>query len=357
MNTIKSIFKYFIKNPGQMKLLFVITFIIYGIIISAISYSLSHHYQMESTKTRIIETQRESFKIKSDNLKTKIEKFVDEIKALRESKTFKDYVYNQNQNEHIIDLFSVMMNNNKEVSQLRFINLEGDEKIRFQRNMIGDTPIKIGKDELQNKKSRYYFKDIKKTPEDVIWFSKIDLNIEHGKIQIPIVPTLRIGISVCSLDGFEGILIMNIFFEDIIKKYVESPFFYISIYDKDAEFIYHEHPNNKGEMKNYSWSRYLKSEVNFDVHKDNVEILLDSSKTSDYIFKKSIHDIIPNEDGLVVYYEPKISKLQEVEEDDHSYMITVTFIVLILSLPLALIISILPNMLNEELYESFKKPF
>jgi len=335
-----------------MKLLFVFTFIIYGIIISAISYSISHYYQIESTKTRILEIQRQNFNIKSNNLKTKIERFEKVLESIRESNIFKNYVDIKNDNENVIDLFSVMMNNNKELSQLRFINLNGDEEIRFERNMIGDTPLKIEENEFQNKKNRYYFKNIKETPSNSIWYSKLDLNIEHGKIEIPIVPTLRIGTSVYSKNGFEGILIMNIFFEKIIQEYVESPFFYISIYDKDGEFIHHKHLDSQGILKDYSWTRYLKKDTNFNIHKENLKSLSENKKSVDYIFKKSIYDIIPNRDRLFVYYGPKISKVQELEENDGSYMISVTIIVLLISIPLSFIISIIPNMLNEELYQT-----
>ncbi len=76
--------------------------------------------------------------------------------------------------------------------QVRFIDIKGDEKIRIDKDTKTRNPVIIAPNKLQNKKNRYYFKEIINTPEDTFWFSDIDLNIERGKVQVPFQPTLRI---------------------------------------------------------------------------------------------------------------------------------------------------------------------
>ncbi|PLY07188.1 MAG: hypothetical protein C0625_06115 [Arcobacter sp.] len=354
LHKIEFILKYFIKHPAQMKLLLIFTFIIYGMLISFISYSLTHHYQAGSTKIKLMEDQRQSFNIKSNHLKEKMNGFENALESFNSSEIFKRYIDLGTENENIRDLFSVIMNDNKELSQLRFIDKDGNEKIRFDRNELGEKSFEVLGENLQNKKTRYYFKEIKYSPKNKTWYSKLDLNIERGEIQMPIVPTLRVGKAVYNKKGFQGILIMNIFFKDILEKYVQSPFFYISIYDKDGEFIYHKHLTKDGKLKDYSWSKYLKKDFNFNMHKKNLKTVLLDVNANDYIFEKSIHHIIPNADDLSVHYEPKLKELKEFEENDQNYIFTVTIIVLLLSLPLSFIISMLPSMLNDELFKMKK---
>lgn len=354
MNKIKSIFRYFMKKPLQMKLLFVLTFIIYGAIISSISYSILHHYQAELTKTRLVETQRENFISKSNTLKNILKKNEHELIGIKNSSIFKSFVETKNKDKNIVDLFSLMISHNRNLSQLRFINSNGDEVIRFERKKINSDVYEIEEKNLQNKKNRYYFKNIKDYDKNKIWYSNIDLNREHGEIQFPIVPTLRIGTAIYSQKGFEGILIMNIFFKEILKEYTKSPFFYVSIFDRDGEFIYHRHLNRHGVEDDYSWSRYLDKDVNLDIHYKKIEEANIFSNKKEYIFIKSLKDIVPNTEGLSVFYEPKIDELKKIEENEQNYIVTVTLIVLLLSIPLSLIISIIPNMLNDELFETKK---
>lgn len=349
-----NVFKYFIDHPIKMRLLFVFTFILYGILISTISYSVSNHYQTKQTKSKLLKTQEQSFSIKTKHLEEMMDNFTLEIEALKKSKYFKKYIETNSNKEIVDELFSVMISHNKHLSQLRYIDENGLEKIRFDRDAFGERAFKIDDKKLQNKASRYYFKDIKNTPRNTIWYSKLDLNVEHGKIQMPIVPTLRIGTPVYLNNEFKGVLIMNIFFKDIINDFTQSPFFYITIHDKNGEFIHHKHPNVMGVMTDYSWSRYLENNFNLDIHKQNLKRLLENPETKDYILNKTIADIIPNNEGLAVYYEPKMIKLREIEKNERSYILTVTLIVLLISVPLALVISVIPNVLNHELFETKK---
>lgn len=348
-----SILKYFINKPLHMKLVFVVMFILYGIIISAISYKLSNHYQIKKTQEKLVNSHKQSFTMRTSVLKDKMTNFVSEINILRESTSLKSYI-EKNKKESIKDLFSLVINSTPDISQLRYINEFGDEKLRFDRTMLGASGFYVEKEKLQNKASRYYFKEIKKLKEKDIWYSKLDLNIEHGKIQKPIVPTLRVGTPVYIKGEFKGIIIMNIFFKDIINEFISSPFFYITIFDKDGNFIHHKHPDEKGIIVDYSWSKYLGKSFNLDIHKKVVQKSIENKDMRNYYFKETITDIIPNQDKLSVFFEPKLLKIKELEQDDSNYIITVTFIVLLISIPLSFLISTIPNILNTEIFETKK---
>ena len=354
MKKMQKLFLFFINKPLYMKLLFVVMFVLYGAIISTISYSITKHYQAKNTKTKVLEAQKQSFKIKTTNLKIKMDGFVSNLYFLRQSLLFNEYLQTKNLDYKVLDLFKFVMSTNKDLSQLRYIDENGFEKIRYDRSKINDDYITLKTENLQNKSSRYYFKEIKEKTDGLIWYSKLDLNMEHGVIEKPIVPTLRIGTPVYEGDAFKGIVIMNIFFEQILKDFVDSSFFNISIFDVDGEFIHNKIEKDSKVIDN-SWSRYLNKEYN--LYKYN-EYLIEISKEkglNDYYISQSISPIIPNQDQLSVFYEPNILKLKEIEENERNYIYTVTLIVLFLSLPLALIISIIPNMLNEQLFQTKKR--
>jgi diguanylate cyclase (GGDEF)-like protein len=135
------------------------------------------------------------------------------------------------------------------IFQLRFLDKNGLEVVRVDKKI--DYHI-IKKENLQNKKNRYYFNDIYQLEENEIWLSNIDLNVEHGKIEYPHKPTLRIGLPVFVDGTKEGILIVNLNMLSFLQNFQKSSFFKISIIDKDKNTLITT--NNK-----YNWSKYLKS--------------------------------------------------------------------------------------------------
>lgn len=353
MNKVKKLFIFLINKPLYMKFLLVLMFVLYGAIISTISYSISNYYQVQNTKEKLIKTQKQSFKVKSNNLKNKMNSFNYSLESLKNSRTFLNFVTKQNNKKELEDIFLLIMQSKKDISQLRYLDENGQEKIRFDRESIANKPYLLHKKQLQNKASRYYFKEIKNTKNNTIWYSKLDLNIEHGVIQKPIVPTLRIGTPIYINKEFKGIVMMNIFFKNIILDFIDSSFFYISVFDKDGEFIYNKIHIDSKYIDN-SWSRYIKNEQNYERYKEYKKILMKDENIKEYIFSESISSIIPNTDELSVEFNPKVLKLKEVHDSDANYILSVTVFVLLISIPLALVISILPNMINRELFDTKK---
>ncbi len=155
--------------------------------------------------------------------------------------------------QHVRSLFLVIMRKHPELMRLRYINTQGQEVIRFDRNHnSSEKPYEISKRHLQNKAHRGYFIETAKLSEGSFWFSKLDLNIEHKKIEIPIKPTLRASTPVYINGSFRGIVIVNVLVKELlenIKQFLEDML--ITIVDQDGEMIIH--PNSQ-----YSWSRYLK---------------------------------------------------------------------------------------------------
>lgn len=93
-------------------------------------------------------------------------------------------------------------------SQIRFLSLEGQEIIRIEER--NGTYTLVEQEDLQNKSDRSYFREMKKLPQDQLYVSPIDLNIEQGTIDIPFKHMIRFGLSIFSSEGEKkGYLIFN----------------------------------------------------------------------------------------------------------------------------------------------------
>ena len=87
--------------------------------------------------------------------------------------------------------------------QARWISLDGQELIRFDHQ--GGEITEISAPELQDKSNRDYFRSMRDLEIGQIYISKFNLNVEHGQIEIPFRPTVRIGIRAS-----EGYVLANL---------------------------------------------------------------------------------------------------------------------------------------------------
>jgi PAS domain S-box-containing protein len=100
--------------------------------------------------------------------------------------------------------------------QVRWIDEEGREKIRISRGKDG--PYIESRQNLQNKSQRYYFKAASLLHPGELYASRIDLNVEHGELERPLKPMLRIATAVADTQGNRrGIIIINILMTPVFE--------------------------------------------------------------------------------------------------------------------------------------------
>lgn len=93
--------------------------------------------------------------------------------------------------------------------QIRYIDELGMERVRV--NVSDGQAVPVAEDRLQSKASRYYFKDAFALNRDEIFISPLDLNIEHGRIEVPYKPMLRFATPVFDSSGRKrGVVIINL---------------------------------------------------------------------------------------------------------------------------------------------------
>ena len=152
---------------------------------------------------------------------------------------FDSFLENQNNKDEIQKLFLYFAQLKPNIMQIRYINKDGKEIIRIDRDRIDQAAYIIKDENLQDKSKRDYFLNAKTMEKNKVQFSALDLNIEHGKIEIPFKSTIRAMMAVSKNDTFDGMLIINYFADDVLKRLTNAVSYDIIIFDKDGYIIAH----------------------------------------------------------------------------------------------------------------------
>lgn len=114
--------------------------------------------------------------------------------------------------EHLQSLeasFLTLARRNPRYQQIRWIDESGYERVRIMRDQ--EEPYAVHPGQLQDKSSRYYFDAAKELMPGELYISRIDLNMEHGEVELPPRPVLRIATPVeDSTRKRHGIIVINI---------------------------------------------------------------------------------------------------------------------------------------------------
>lgn len=143
-------------------------------------------------------------------------------------------------------IFSAFLAYHPEYYQLRYLDEKGDEIVRA--DLIGKTIKITPRNELQNKAQYPYFMETMKLKEDEVYYSEVNLNREHGVIQIPHTPVFRIATPVYDMQKrVRGVVVINVLAETMFTnirtaiggtiKYVINQDGYFFVHpDKSREF-------------------------------------------------------------------------------------------------------------------------
>lgn len=102
-------------------------------------------------------------------------------------------------------------------SQLRYLDAYGQEIARVN-NVDGKT-LWVPAEALQNKASRYYFRESIGLSDGEMYLSPFDLNVEHGKIERPFNPTMRFAARASDQGGeLQGVVVINFLGHELIDR-------------------------------------------------------------------------------------------------------------------------------------------
>jgi PAS domain S-box-containing protein len=123
--------------------------------------------------------------------------------------------------QRLAALFASVMRAHRKYVQLRLIGRAngGEEIVRVDREAAGGAVRVLANSELQRKGGRGYVVDALKLAPGSVYVSVLDLNVEHGKIQVPYMPVLRTAAPVAGPNGETiGVVVVNIDMRPIFRS-------------------------------------------------------------------------------------------------------------------------------------------
>ena len=170
--------------------------------------------QMKLKQSSIIDEQQSIVDFASQIVKSNIEYLISGLQYI--SKSFDLSLYNTKL-ESIEKDFINFCDSQQLYDQIRFIDVTGKELIRINYSKYGS--YVVPQTEMQQKEKRYYFTETLKLKKDQIYLSRLDLNIEQGKIEEPIKPMLRISTPYYDKDGIlQGVIVLNYLANDMLAN-------------------------------------------------------------------------------------------------------------------------------------------
>ena len=123
--------------------------------------------------------------------------------------------------QEIADEFRIFADNKRLYDQIRFLNQNGLEIVRVNYDNGSSAIVPFAS--LQNKSSRYYFREALAQEQGGIYLSRFDLNVENGEIELPFKPVIRFGAPVFDHNGDKsGIVLINYLGARLIENFTRA---------------------------------------------------------------------------------------------------------------------------------------
>lgn len=101
--------------------------------------------------------------------------------------------------------------------QVRLLDASGREVVRVNHDQRGTRLVAPA--ELQAKGDRYYFRETWRLEPGQVFVSRFDLNVEHGRMDVPWTPVIRFAAVLVGDDGRKrGVLVLNYLGSDLLAE-------------------------------------------------------------------------------------------------------------------------------------------
>lgn len=331
---------------------FIIYFLLFGIIVAFVTSIINYNVKFNNIKNEIANNSNYISKSKKDMIDHYILDIEKDIHAITQNPIFTQYLENPSA-KNLTTTQSLFLNtamSNNSYFQVRFLDVDGLEKIRIDRKRGSDDLIIIENSKLQDKSKRYYFKDSLSIPKNSFWFSKLDLNVEYGKIERPLRPTLRISTQVFHKGKFYGIVIINVEMSTLLNQIKNANNYEVYLIDKDGFFLIHP-----DETK--SWSRYLsKVIIQNDFLQYNMTKLLEGTEQHlDHIHIFSLENQFKNKENIKLILKTKKEYISSLQHNNYTLAVYLALLILLISIPTGLLMALKPARIQDELNYTLKE--
>ncbi len=138
-----------------------------------------------------------------------------------------------------------LLHNKPDYWQVRYIDERGQERVRVDN--LNRTIRVVPDGELQNKAGYAYFSETMKLPPGGLYVSRLNLNRERGRIQVPHRPTLRVATPVFDvLNRRMGVVVINLHAAALMKSILtrlKDMNGQAYLVDRDGYFLSHPDPD------------------------------------------------------------------------------------------------------------------
>jgi len=179
---------------------------------------MSYHAEQRRIESEFIDQCRESVRLAHAQMVARLGILESDIRYLARSHALSGYLRSPG-DASMADLQSdwrLFAESRRTYDQIRLIDNAGQERVRI--NFDTGTGRALAPSELQFKGERYYWRDTMSLPRGGIYASALDLNIEHGVIEQPLKPVMRLGMVVFAEDGSKwGAVVLNYLGRDLLE--------------------------------------------------------------------------------------------------------------------------------------------
>lgn len=242
-----------IKRLNIFSLLLGSLFTLFIILIFYIEEKRIHELLFNSEGSQFILHQQKQFNIYRESSE-------DLLAALSSNEIFIDYLNNPDETkaEYVRSLFKTAVEGDRSINQLRYIDSQGMERIRVDRNSKSSNIRVYADAELSDKSKRGYFIETVMMDIGTHYHSHFDLNIENGEVEQPLNPVWRIAVPVGVKGEKKGIVIINFFTKALFKGLLDSILFKVYIYDDKGYILDSNDPVQD------HWTRFMHPDLKID---------------------------------------------------------------------------------------------
>lgn len=118
-------------------------------------------------------------------------------------------------------LFARLIAYNSQYDKVRWIDDAGWERIRVDQ--AAGRPARLSAGRLQRQADSYYVKQSRGLKAGEVYISPMDLNVEHGQVEQPYKPILRLATPVTGADGQrQGLLVLDVAAQGLLDAFTGS---------------------------------------------------------------------------------------------------------------------------------------
>ncbi|MDT8446333.1 MAG: diguanylate cyclase [bacterium] len=332
------------KQPSY-HLIFTLCFLLFGAVVAAVTSVVNFNLQYTDIQRDIAGRAQKESRYKRELVINYMESADQKALAVSSSLFLSEFLKRPTPKnwQNLNELLKAQSLADRKIMQLRLLDMQGQELARVDRKELGAMPQIRSKEELQDKSGRYYFAASKGLLAGQYWHSRIDLNMEHGQIEEPHKPTIRVSTLVTVDNQAAGIVVLNLHIGFLLRQLVSSADFNVLMIDRDAEYIYH-HDQNR------AFSRYLKGpNLLEDLPLLARDLRAGTDAPQGAYFLVGLEPYILNQEQPTLVLLPRNELLSRLKTNNLVHAGWIALTVILASLPLSYLISIIPLRLQHKL--------